>query len=107
MTEAPWPLEKQRRSRIDWHSLLDPAIADMQISYERRKTVLALYAEGHNYTAIAHLFGLTPSRISKMAKDGSRQPRAPAADSDLVGAGDIFDLIKKNVTARMRVPDKT
>jgi hypothetical protein len=65
-----WPddrlLARQRRSTIDWYSLVPRSIAAQQIDFERCATAIAMRKAGMTYRAAAALFGVSASRIQQM-----------------------------------------
>jgi hypothetical protein len=71
-----WSMEKQRRSSIDWHSLVPKDVARAQIAYERRETVYAMRQAGFTLATIGKLFGLSTERVRHFAvhAEWSRNP---------------------------------
>lgn len=62
-----WPMEKQRRSNVDWEAILPSHVATLQIAFERRATVRAMHATGMTFADIGIRFGLTGQSISRLA----------------------------------------
>lgn len=63
---SAWPQNKQRRSNIDWHSLVPKSIADKQCKYERGATIALMRAQGMSYTEIGRKFGVSGSRVTNL-----------------------------------------
>ena len=70
-----WPLEKQRRCRIDWEYLLSPSDARIQESFERSATVLAMRESGLKFHEIGEMFGVGVERARQLWKVGERRRR--------------------------------
>lgn len=58
-----WPMEKQRRSSIDWYALVPDDVAYDQIRWERRQTVRAMREAGMTQKEIGLRFDLTKESI--------------------------------------------
>ena len=72
-SEFPWPMEKQRRSRVDWHAFLPERWATQQIAWERHRTACALRKMGLTYKEIGARFGCGAHNARLLCFKGQRQ----------------------------------
>ena len=78
---ASYPLvdrdPKVRRSRVDWFDLVPADVANRQMAWERRRTVMALHDAGLLDREIALRFGVSCHRIFQLRHRLERDGRSP------------------------------
>jgi orotate phosphoribosyltransferase-like protein len=68
---VPLPINKQRRSNIEWAGLVPDNIASEQEAFERGSTAIAMQRAGFTFQEIADAFGVSNSRAQQLAAKAS------------------------------------